>query len=184
MHGDIRPPDRGRRQRRHRGTDSIAPTQLAARADDPGVARRLAVGFEDLAQGLAVPVLLEVPQRQKRRDLRIVVGGREEEVTQVQDGVIFDVVHVANAPERRLIQRLVAEGVEVDVVDGEPLDAVLVLIDREVHPRMFYTAPNISRQDSRPSISMSVRRWAAHAARLSRRRIWRSATSRRSAISC
>ena len=50
--------------------------------------------LEHLADGLAVPHLLEDPAGQERRDLRVLVGRGEEEVPQVAHGVMLHVVHV------------------------------------------------------------------------------------------
>ena len=57
------------------------------------------MGLEDLADGLAVPHLLEDPAGEEGGDLGVLVGGGEEEIPQVADGVVLDVVHVAQGAE-------------------------------------------------------------------------------------
>ena len=48
-----------------------------------------------------------------------------QQIPQVAHGVCLDVVHVAQATKRRLVQRFVSEGVEVDVVDAQPTGPLL-----------------------------------------------------------
>ena len=107
---------------------------------DPLAAARLAVGLEHLAERLAVPELLEHPERQERRDLGVAVGVGHQHVAQVADGVVLDVVHVAQAPERRLVEGLVAERVEVDALEIERSDPLLERLDVEPHARCTRTA--------------------------------------------
>ncbi len=91
----------------------------------PGIAAGLAVGLEHLADGLAVEVLLEGPERQERGDLVVEVGIGDQHVAQVDDRVVLDVVHVAQAPQGGRIERIGAEVVEVEVVDLHPVGALL-----------------------------------------------------------
>ena len=52
----------------------------------------LTMGLEDLADGLAVPHLLVGPAGEEGRNGRVAVGGGEEEVPQIADGVVLDIV--------------------------------------------------------------------------------------------
>jgi hypothetical protein len=63
-----------------------------------------------------VPELLEGPHREERRHLGIVVRGRDQQVAQVADGVVLDVVHVAEQRNDARSSGRSAEGVEVDVL--------------------------------------------------------------------
>ena len=73
---------------------------------DAARAGRLAVGPEHRCDGLAVPELLEGPDRQERREVRVAVGGRDEQIAQVADGVVLDVVHVAQTPQGGVVERV------------------------------------------------------------------------------
>ena len=73
----------------------------------------------------------------KRGDHRIVVGAGHEQVTQVAHGVVLDVVHVPQAPQRIVGQRIATEVVVVDVGIVEGGDGCDVAVDVEVHVRVF-----------------------------------------------
>ena len=60
----------------------------------------LVVGVQDPGDGLAVPELLVVPHGEERGHLRVPVGPGHQDVAQVADGVVLDVVHVAQAAQR------------------------------------------------------------------------------------
>ena len=72
-----------------------------AQRGDAGRARLLAVGLEHLPDGLAVPHLLEHPAGEEGGDGGVLVCRRQEEVAQVADGVVLDVVHVAQTSAGR-----------------------------------------------------------------------------------
>jgi hypothetical protein len=57
------------------------------------------MGLEDLGDRLTVPELLVVPQGEERGDLRVPVGAGHQYIAQVADGVVLDVVHVAEASQ-------------------------------------------------------------------------------------
>ena len=82
----------------------------------PAPSGGLVVGPQDLGDRLAVPVLLVAPARQEGRDLGVAVGPGGEEVAQVARGVSLHVVHVAEAAQGGGVERMPAEGLEVDVV--------------------------------------------------------------------
>ena len=54
---------------------------------------------QHLTDGLAMPHLLEDPAREKRGDLRVLVGRGEQKIPQVADGVVLHVVHVTQGSE-------------------------------------------------------------------------------------
>ena len=104
-------PTSGRSGRGRRGAPD-RPTRAAP--DGP------AVGGEHVTERLAVPQLLVDPAPQERGDLGVGVGRGHEQVAEVADRVQLDVVHVLDAPQRVVVERRRAEGVEVDV-SSEPL---------------------------------------------------------------
>jgi hypothetical protein len=127
----------------------VVTDEKASHATGLRVARRsLTVVVQHLPQRLAVPVLLEVPEREEGRHVGVVVGPGVQEVAQVARRVVLDVVHVAQAPQVRRRQRLPGEGGEVEVVDVEPAHDPLVLFDPEGHAlsSMTGTWPDDRRQ--------------------------------------
>ena len=112
-----------RRDVRERGADGehqrpqrVALWQPAAHLGEPSGARQLSMGVEDLGDGVAVPVLLVAPACEEGRQIRVAVGLRDQDVTQVTHGVAFDVVHVAQAAKHVGFERLLVEGTKVEVV--------------------------------------------------------------------
>ncbi len=93
----------------------------------------LVVGAQHLADRLAVPELLVRPHREEAGDDRVVVGAGHEQVAQVAHGVVLDVVHVAQAAQRVVGQRLASEVVVVDVGVVEGGNGCDVAVDVEVH---------------------------------------------------
>ncbi len=69
----------------------------------------------------------------KRGDDGIVVGAGHEQVAQVAHGVVLDVVHVAQAAQCIVGQRVATEVVVVDVGIVEGGDGCDVAVDVEVH---------------------------------------------------
>ncbi len=85
----------------------------------PAPAGGFSVGAQYLGERLAVPVLLVAPARQEGGDLGVSVGAGGQKVAQVAGGVPLHVVHVAEAAQGVAVERLAAEGAEVDVVGLE-----------------------------------------------------------------
>ena len=75
------------------------------------------MGSQDRTQGFAVPILLERPHREERGHLVVAVGGCDEQITEVADGVVLDVMHVPGATQRCGVERLAFELVEVDAIE-------------------------------------------------------------------
>jgi RNA polymerase sigma-70 factor, ECF subfamily len=120
VQGDEGAPGEGGRADGAKGGECVASAAALAECGYPGVARLLAVGPEHLADSLAVPHLLEDPAGEERGDHRVAVRRGEEEITQVADGMVLDVVHVAQAAECPGRQGPVLEVVEVDACEVEP----------------------------------------------------------------
>jgi hypothetical protein len=91
------------------------------------------MGLEDLADGLAVPHLLVGPAGEEGRDGRIAVGGGEQEVPQIADGVVLDIVHVAQCAERLRRQGLILEVIELDALEVQAARSCSVGIDGRSH---------------------------------------------------
>ena len=91
------------------------------------------VGREHPADRLTVPVLLVVPQREERGELRVLPLREHEKFPRVQHRLVLDVVHVGQAAQHVRIQRLRPERVEVDVVGLEPTALFLEFFDRQRH---------------------------------------------------
>ena len=79
----------------------------------------------------------------------ILVGRRQQEVAQVADGVVLDVVHVAQRAQRVGRQGLVPEVIEVDALQVQAPRPVLVGIDGGSHSA-YYSEPRL-RPDGRNS---------------------------------
>ncbi len=101
------------------GPPGVPLGQPLPQSGDPAGAGRLAMGGEHLGNGLAVPVLLVVPDGEERGDVRVPVGPGDQDVPEIAHSVDLDVVHVAEAAEDIGGQRLVPERGEVDVVSVE-----------------------------------------------------------------
>ena len=56
-----------------------------------------------------------------------------EQIAQVADGVMLDVVHVAQTPQGGVVERVGAEGIEVDPLEVDP--ARMALVGLEVQLR-------------------------------------------------
>ena len=121
-----------RREHRPQRAEPSAADPLAGGVD-PRPAGDLVVRPEHLADRLAVPELLVGPHREEGGDDRVVVGASHEQVAQVAHGVVLDVVHVAQAPQRIVGKRLATEVVVVDVGIVEGGDGCDVAVDVEVH---------------------------------------------------
>jgi hypothetical protein len=119
-------------ERRH----PIPPAEAAPQRRDAARAGWLAVGPEHGGDGLAVPELLEGPDRQERRQVRVAVGGRHEQIPEVADRVVLDVVHVAQAPKGGVVERVGAEGIEVDPLELDPARMALVGLEVQLHDRI------------------------------------------------
>ena len=114
--------------------------------------------------GLAVEVLLEGPEREERGDLVVEVGVGHQHVAQVDDRVVLDVVHVAQAPQRGRIERLGAERVEVDVVDLHPIGALFQVGECELHGMCSYSSCDSDHQTISPTSVRCPRRSRCRAA--------------------
>ena len=126
----------GRQHRRH-GAEPVPPAEPGAHGGDAPHAARLAVRLEHPSDGLPVPVLLERPEREERRDLGVSVHARHQQVAQVADRVVLDVVHVAQAPQGGGVERLRGERIEVDALDVELSRDAGVVLDAEGHGTSF-----------------------------------------------
>ena len=126
--GEVQGAHRGEDAGRHLGDDraqAIMEAEPFAHRGHPLVVARLAVGLQDLADCLAVPVFLVGPDRQEVGHRRVTMQARHEQVAQVADGVVLDVVHVAQAAQCVRVERLCAECLEVDAVEIEGVTAPL-----------------------------------------------------------
>ena len=127
---------RGGRRERHpqQRAGREAPPEALPHGRHPWRAGGFTVDGQHPPQRFAVPVLLEVPQCEELGDLGVVVGAGVQQVAQVAGGVLLDVVHVSDAAQVLGCQRLLAEGIEVEVghvqATGDPL--VGVQIERHV----------------------------------------------------
>ena len=84
---------------------------------------------------MAVPVLLVVPQREERGELRVLPRGHHQQLACVQHRLVLDVVHVGDAAQHVSRQRVAAERFEVDVVGLQPTTLLLELLDADGHVR-------------------------------------------------
>ena len=116
-------------QRRQAVPHAEAPAHLA----DPARPVGLVVRGEHPADGLPVPHLLVAPHGEEGRHGGIAMRRRDEQVAQVADGVVLDVVHVAQAADDLGGQRLVAECVEVDARQVDGGGPVAVAVDVASH---------------------------------------------------
>ena len=114
-------------------TDAGAEAERLAQGVDAIVARRLAVGPQHRGDGLAVPELLEGPERHERRRPAVLVGPGGQQVPQVARRVVLDVVHVPQATEIVLGQPVGGEPVDVEVVPAQPVSHQLVPVQIEAH---------------------------------------------------
>ncbi len=115
------------------GRQALLDLESGAHRRHPVPARRFAVGSEHRAECFAVPVLLECPHREERRHLVVTMRRGHEKVAQVADRVVLDVVHVADAPQRVVVERITFERREVDTVEGDRRRPPLVAVDVEAH---------------------------------------------------
>ena len=107
----------------------VEPTHL----DQPSVVRWPIMRCQHPTDCLAVPILLVVPQREKRCELRVFPCGHQQQLTGVQHRLILDVVHVGQAPQDVGVQRLASKRFEVNVVGLQPTTLLLKLLDRNCH---------------------------------------------------
>ena len=124
--GTPRHVDRGERAAGDRGAEAEEERRQAllhakahSHRTDAVTSIGLTMGGEHRTQCLAVPVLLERPHREERRHLVVTVCGSHQQVAEVADGVVLDVVHVADAAQRGGVERLASELAEVDAVERD-----------------------------------------------------------------
>ena len=149
VQGDEGPAREGGRGDGAERAGRLAPPAPVAQRGDARRTRLLAVGLEHLPDGLAVPHLLEDPAGEEGGDRRVLVGRRQQEVAQVADGVVLDVVHVAQRAQRVGGQRLVPEVIEVDALQVQAARPGLVGVDGGSHSA-YYSEPRL-RPDGRNS---------------------------------
>ena len=92
-------PGHRRGEGEHHRLERVPAGHAAPRRRQPVPTGGLVVGAQDLADGLAVPVLLVAPAGEEGRDLGVAVGPGDEQVPQVAGGVTLHVVHVAEAAQ-------------------------------------------------------------------------------------
>ena len=71
------------------------------------------------------------------------MGGRDEQIAQVADGVMLDVVHVAQTPQGGVVERVGAEGIEVDPLEVDPARMALVGLEVQLHARPSSPRPRM-----------------------------------------
>ena len=104
-----------------------------AHLDQPFVVRGPVVGGEHASERLTVPVLLVVPQREERGELRVLPRRHQQQLARVQDRLVLDVVHVRQAAQHVRVQRVRAELLEIEVVGLEPTALFLKFLDGNCH---------------------------------------------------
>jgi hypothetical protein len=132
-----------REGRRGDGADRAGRLATSASLAQRGNSRRtrlLAVGLKDLPDCFTVPHLLERPTGQEGGDGRVLVRRRQQQVTQVADGVVLHVVHVAQRAQGIGGQWLVPEVIEVDALEIQAARPGLVGIDGGSH-NAYYSEP-------------------------------------------
>ena len=136
VHRGHRPAEQRRGRRRDDRADAVAGAAPGPQLTDPGRTGGLAMSGEHRRDRLPVPELLVGPEREERGDLGVGVRRRDEQVTQVADGVVLDVVHVTQAPQGIGVERLAAELIEVDVGHVDGAHEALIAGDVELHGRL------------------------------------------------
>ena len=91
---------------------------------------------------MASPCHISSKTQQERKEVmrRVLVGRRQEQVAQVAHGVVLDVVHVAQRPQRVGRQRVVPEVIEVDALQVQAARPGLVGVDGGSHTA-YYSEP-------------------------------------------